>query len=682
MKFILNKDTLKIENEDRINAGAVNYYEADVEYDESWNGLTIECVIVKKNNDVGNSIAVINKKMFIDQNLNGLYSIGFVGYTIEDNKKIYQISTNLKTLHFYKGAGEIKTENTDLPTPTEWEVYIAQIQELLKNMGNGTSEEGTTDYNKLENKPQINGIELNGNKTLEELGILGETDTTLTKSGVPADAKTVGDKFDFFRKYNGWIDTNTGVYIDTSAKTLTFGANSFITYGNQKINVGNTTHDISTMINGNFVYYDLNTKTLTKQNGSGYVIYLGALWKPNHLADFHMDKRKLFIDGMPVSYIGRYHNKTINCLGDSMTEGVGTTKAYHQWFGQLCGFKTINNYGVGGSCIAPKVDEIPTWEEGILSFYERYNDMSSADVITVFGGVNDWCTGRELGNITDTTANTFYGAMKLLCEGLISKYPTSDIFVFSSPQCDYINRPANDLSGTKWAGNTEGYNRKGYKLQDYANAMSEVCAIYGIPFCSMTNNLFYGLSGVLGDHNGTSGAYGSDALHPNADGHKKIALRMASVINSGIGNSPVVNESKYELIETVEVTEDGVQAFTFNFNLNKLVLYIKTPVATEAVDCGINVFKGNDKVGYAWLSGVCNTSNGRSGSFEARIENGFVVCENTATQNDIENKSNTQLYRKTWLAIGDSPLTRLYMWGGGAKALPIGTTLELWGVKA
>ena len=134
MKFILNKDTLKIENEDRINAGAVNYYEADVEYDESWDGLTIECVIVKKNNDVGSSIGIINKKMFIDQNLNGLYSIGFVGYTIEDNKKIYQISTNLKTLHFYKGAGEIKTENADLPTPTEWEVYIAQIQEMLKDV--------------------------------------------------------------------------------------------------------------------------------------------------------------------------------------------------------------------------------------------------------------------------------------------------------------------------------------------------------------------------------------------------------------------------------------------------------------------------------------------------------------------------------------------------------------------
>ncbi len=372
-----------------------------------------------------------------------------------------------------------------------------------------------------------------------------QIDTTLTVSGAAADAKAVGEKFDTFRKYhNGWIDTNTGVYIDTTAKTLTFGANTYITYGNQLLNVSNTVHDISTMIGGSWVYLDYSKQpyTLTKDRNTQYTVFLGALWKPNHLADFHMDKTKLYVDGMPIGYVGKYHNKTINCLGDSMTEGVGTTKAYHQWFSQLCGFKTINVYGLGGSCIAPKVDEVPTWEAGIESFYERYEDMGAADVITVFGGVNDWTTGRELGSINDDTTNTFYGAMKALCAGLIAKYPSGNIYVFSSPQCDYINRPANDLAGTAWAGNTEGYNRKGYKLQDYANAMAEVCAIYGVPFCSLTNNLFYGLSGVLGNHKGTSGVYGSDALHPNMAGHAKIAMRMADFINSGSGNAYVPNE--------------------------------------------------------------------------------------------------------------------------------------------
>ena len=33
---------------------------------------------------------------------------------------------------------------------------------------------GTTNYNQLENKPQINSVELTGNKTLEDLGVQAE----------------------------------------------------------------------------------------------------------------------------------------------------------------------------------------------------------------------------------------------------------------------------------------------------------------------------------------------------------------------------------------------------------------------------------------------------------------------------------------------------------------------------
>lgn len=38
------------------------------------------------------------------------------------------------------------------------------------NVGGGSGE-GTTNYNALENKPQINGVELKGNKTSQNLGL-------------------------------------------------------------------------------------------------------------------------------------------------------------------------------------------------------------------------------------------------------------------------------------------------------------------------------------------------------------------------------------------------------------------------------------------------------------------------------------------------------------------------------
>lgn len=143
MKFILNKDTLKIKDAKIINSGSENYYEADVEYDESWENLIIEAKIVKKGHEVGIPRAVINNKIFIDVEDDCRYCIGFVGYIIKDGIKVYQISSNLQPLTPEMGAGQIKTSAPALPTPTEWEVYIAQIQEMLDNV-NGVPNGGTT----------------------------------------------------------------------------------------------------------------------------------------------------------------------------------------------------------------------------------------------------------------------------------------------------------------------------------------------------------------------------------------------------------------------------------------------------------------------------------------------------------------------------------------------------------
>lgn len=150
MKFILNKDKLvdivKAENEKNPNSGSINYYEAEVEYDESWNGLSIEAILIKKEEEEGTSVAVIDNKVFIDKKLNGRYSIGFVGYTIENNVKTYQISTDLQAINFIKGAGEIEVSNAeDVPTPSEWEIYMAQLQEFMNNANQIIDEANTLD---------------------------------------------------------------------------------------------------------------------------------------------------------------------------------------------------------------------------------------------------------------------------------------------------------------------------------------------------------------------------------------------------------------------------------------------------------------------------------------------------------------------------------------------------------
>lgn len=56
-----------------------------------------------------------------------------------------------------------------------------------------TSEQGTGDYNSLSNIPFINDVPVKGNLKTEDLKL---TDSTLTKEGIPAESKIVGQKLD------------------------------------------------------------------------------------------------------------------------------------------------------------------------------------------------------------------------------------------------------------------------------------------------------------------------------------------------------------------------------------------------------------------------------------------------------------------------------------------------------
>ena len=57
-------------------------------------------------------------------------------------------------------------------TENRFGMILPLIIRALKNSGGGTG--GTTNYNNLTNKPQINGVTLEGNKTGEEIGLVNE----------------------------------------------------------------------------------------------------------------------------------------------------------------------------------------------------------------------------------------------------------------------------------------------------------------------------------------------------------------------------------------------------------------------------------------------------------------------------------------------------------------------------
>ena len=125
-------------------------------------------------------------------------------------------------------------------------------------------------------------------------------------------------------------------------------------------------------------------------------------------------------------------NKTINFLGDSITEGHGTSapeKRYFEILKQKYNLKEVNGYGISGTRIARQQDSAT---EGRW-FCSRFNEMKDgADVVVVFGGTNDYGHGdAPLGEFSDRSDETFYGACHTLFSGLIRKYPDSVIVIMT-----------------------------------------------------------------------------------------------------------------------------------------------------------------------------------------------------------------------------------------------------------
>lgn len=196
-----------------------------------------------------------------------------------------------------------------------------------------------------------------------------------------------------------------------------------------------------------------------------------------------------------------------NCLGDSITYGECAANAqYHKIIGDKNNM-TVRNYGISGTRIT----------NGDNAMYLRYADMDNdADIITVFGGTNDYSNQVPLGTINDTTADTFYGALNILCEGLIKKYLGKKIG-FITPIHRYTS---GDITG------------KTHPITEYVDAIKNVCAKWSIPCLDLYSN--GGFTPEVAEFKVayTGSESPGDGLHPNAKGHALLAPKIESWLKS------------------------------------------------------------------------------------------------------------------------------------------------------
>ena len=318
------------------------------------------------------------------------------------------------------------------------------------------------------------------------------------------------------------ITSRSPFNIDTINKTITFDVDTFINYNGKFIKLSSNVVDITNALKGGWLWYDaINNKVIdTKPTSGENYIYLGTLWVNPIVVNIN-NECGFTLNGMPYNYQnGRWNGEVLNAIGDSITYGVGCTVQYHQWLKQLCGFKTVNNYGVSGSTIARRPDNSISWDTA-TALVDRINLVDkTAKVTTVFMGVNDFITGRLLGTFDSTDVTTFYGALHYVCKYFRENMPDKIVTFITPMQFNWKLRPP-------VGNNTDGTNKNGNTLLDFVNVIKEVCGFYGYTVLDMYHNCFYGLSDK------TVEIFMPDKLHINDLGHKEImAPRIASHINS------------------------------------------------------------------------------------------------------------------------------------------------------
>lgn len=185
----------------------------------------------------------------------------------------------------------------------------------------------------------------------------------------------------------------------------------------------------------------------------------------------------------------------MDALGDSITAGeklLSQSQTYAALLGEKIGAAAVYNYGFGGSAVA-----------GIHPdrFLDRYLYMNpNANLITVFGGTNDYGFDTALGSMGDRTGETYYGGLNQLMSGLKQMYPNAEI-VFITPL-----KRENGLKKNKY-GNT---------LDQYAQAVINMAAFYDYRVINVYSPESLNFAGQ-------KSVYMKDGIHPTAKAHEILA---------------------------------------------------------------------------------------------------------------------------------------------------------------
>lgn len=144
--FTINRKKLETENNIILYENSMNVDELIFEFDESWN-IYNEKIIIFMLGKKTLKRALINNKCIIPKEVYSypMVQIGIIGKILKDNEIIEILPTNKLTLFIRDSVNE---DNIDVEYPTEWDDYVLQITNVIKEL----REENTKIVEELELK--------------------------------------------------------------------------------------------------------------------------------------------------------------------------------------------------------------------------------------------------------------------------------------------------------------------------------------------------------------------------------------------------------------------------------------------------------------------------------------------------------------------------------------------------
>lgn len=149
-------------------------------------------------------------------------------------------------------------------------------------------------------------------------------------------------------------------------------------------------------------------------------------------------------------------------------------------------------------------------------------DFSTIDVIIISFGTNDYSSenGVPIGLNSDMTGNTFKGAINKTISKLKNKYPQIQL-IFTTPIYRSRYHAIND------GHNSDSYvNPYGLKMENYNNAIKEICSLWNVKVIDM-----YNLSGI---NKSNANDLLADGLHPNENGCIFLSKKYKTLLESYI----------------------------------------------------------------------------------------------------------------------------------------------------